>query len=118
MNTDINDNILVARAKAGDSNALTVLINRYSDSVLKKANSFKDLSGLESDDLYQEGMLGLLAAVYSFDESRDVLFSTYVSTLASRKMLSALKKANSKNNLPMRSYVPPVSYTHLRAHET
>lgn len=113
MNTDINDNILVARAKAGDSNALTVLINRYSDSVLKKANSFKDLSGLESDDLYQEGMLGLLAAVYSFDESRDVLFSTYVSTLASRKMLSALKKANSKNNLPMRSYVPLEDETNL-----
>ena len=75
------------------------------DTVLQKAKSFKGLSGIESDDLYQEGMMGFIAAVYSFDETREIQFSTYAVTVAARKMLSALKKSNNKTNLPLRSYI-------------
>lgn len=98
-----NDNELVAYAKSGNSNALQALIERYSDKILQKSKSFKSLIGLENDDLYQEGMLGFVSAVYSFDASRDVLFSTYVSTVCTRRMLSAIRKSNS--NIPLHSYV-------------
>lgn len=100
-----DDNTLVSQAKSGDTAALTLLIQRYSDVILQKAKSFKGLSGIESDDLYQEGMMGLVAAVYSFDETREIQFSTYAVTVAARKMLSALKKSNNKSNLPLRSYI-------------
>lgn len=100
-----DDNTLVSHAKSGDTVALTLLIQRYSDTVLQKAKSFKGLSGIESDDLYQEGMMGFIAAVYSFDETREIQFSTYAVTVAARKMLSALKKSNNKSNLPLRSYI-------------
>lgn len=100
-----NDNTLVSQAKSGDTAALTLLIQRYSDVILQKAKSFKGLSGIESDDLYQEGMMGLVAAVYSYDEAREIQFSTYAVTVAARKMLSALKKSNNKSNLPLRSYI-------------
>lgn len=100
-----DDNTLVSQAKSGDTAALTLLIQRYSDVILQKAKSFKGLSGIESDDLYQEGMMGLVAAVYSYDETREIQFSTYAVTVAARKMLSALKKSNNKSNLPLRSYI-------------
>lgn len=100
-----DDNILVSQAKSGDTAALTRLLERYSDVILQKAKSFKGLSGIESDDLYQEGMMGFVAAVYSFDETREIQFSTYAVTVAARKMLSALKKSNNKSNLPLRSYI-------------
>lgn len=100
-----DDNTLVSQAKSGDTAALTRLLERYSDIILQKAKSFKGLSGIESDDLYQEGMMGLVAAVYSFNETREIQFSTYAVTVASRKMLSALKKSNNKSNLPLRSYI-------------
>ncbi len=100
-----DDNTLVSHAKSGDTTALTLLIQRYSDVILQKAKSFKGLSGIESDDLYQEGMMGFIAAVYSFDEAREIQFSTYAVTVAARKMLSALKKSNNKSNLPLRSYI-------------
>lgn len=100
-----DDNTLVSQAKSGDTAALTLLIQRYSDIILQKAKSFKGLSGIESDDLYQEGMMGLVAAVYSYDETREIQFSTYAVTVAARKMLSALKKSNNKSNLPLRSYI-------------
>lgn len=100
-----DDNTLVSQAKSGDTAALTRLLERYSDIILQKAKSFKGLSGIESDDLYQEGMMGFVAAVYSFDETREIQFSTYAVTVAARKMLSALKKSNNKSNLPLRSYI-------------
>lgn len=101
----MDDNNLVSQAKSGDTVALTQILQRYSDAILQKAKSFKGLSGIESDDLYQEGMMGLVAAVYSFDETREIQFSTYAMTVAARKMLSALKKSNNKSNLPLRSYI-------------
>lgn len=99
------DSELVFLAKSGDNNSLTELLNRYSDMVLQKSASFKSLIGLESDDLYQEGMLGFLSAVYTYDDSRNASFKTFASLLVTRKMLSALRKANSDKNLPLREYV-------------
>lgn len=104
-NIIIDDNILVARAKSGNAEALTVLLEKYSEKIMHKSLTFKNLNGLESDDLYQEGMIGFVAAVYSFDEKLGVQFSTYANTLAVRKMLSAIRKANNKTNLPLQYYV-------------
>ena len=101
----LDENLLVSLAKSGDSNALTELIKSYSEKVLQKSLSFKKISGIENEDLYQEGMLGLISAVYTFDETKGVLFSTYAMTLITRKMLSALRVANKKNSLPMEAYV-------------
>lgn len=109
----LDDNILVSQAKSGDAEALTHLIERYSEKIMQKSLTFKNLNGIENDDLYQEGMIGFVAAVYSYDESRDVQFSTYANTLAVRKMLSAVRKANNKSNLPLQSYVPLEDKTDL-----
>lgn len=111
-----DDNALVSLAKSGDTKALTQLIERYSTVVLKKAQSFKGLSGIESDDLYQEGMMGFVSAVYSFDESRHIQFSTFSTTVATRKMLSAIRATNNKSNLPLHSYVSIEEENNLLSH--
>ena len=112
----MDDNLLVSKAKEGDSNSLTTLIKRYSDMVFQKSLSFKQLSGIDYEDLYQEGMIGLLGAVYSFDDSKDVLFSTFASTLVTRKMLSALRNANNKANIPLHSYISIDEEINLRSY--
>jgi RNA polymerase sporulation-specific sigma factor len=94
-NGNIGDNELVSRAKAGDSVALSVLIEKYSNYIYKKASSFKNLCGIDAEDLYQEGMIGFVSSIYSFDENFGTKFSTYSSTIYSRKMLSAIRKTNS-----------------------
>lgn len=100
-----DDILLTALAKSGDNEALSELLHRYSDLVLRKSASFNGISGLDSDDLYQEGMLGLLSAVYAYDEKKDASFKTFASVLVTRKMLSALRVANNKKNFPLREYV-------------
>lgn len=112
-NNIIDDNILVARAKTGNAEALTILLEKYSEKIMQKSLTFKNLNGLESDDLYQEGMIGFVAAVYSFDEKLGVQFSTYANTLAARKMLSAIRKSNNKSNLPLQYYTSLEDETEL-----
>lgn len=102
----MSDNLLVFKAKSGDSVALTDLIKKYSGLVYSKSRSFSQSGVIDSDDLYQEGMIGLLSAVYSFDDTRDTKFSTYASTVVERKMLSVLRSINSKKNLPQSLSVP------------
>ncbi len=103
---DGDDNSLIALAKGGDNSALTCLLCRYAPMVSKKSCSFNSLIGLDTDDLYQEGMLGLMSAVYSFEQERGASFSTYADLLVTRKMLSAIRSADSQKNLPLREYVP------------
>ena len=93
-----SDNELVSRAKGGDSVALSLLIEKYSDNIFKKASSFKNLCGIDVEDLYQEGMIGFVSSIYSYDESYGTKFSTFSSTVYSRKMLSALRKTNNDMN--------------------
>lgn len=104
-NNSVSDNTLVIQAKSGNTESLTQLIERYSETIKQKAFSFNNLNGIENEDLFQEGMIGFVSAVYSFDESKNVQFSTYASTLAVRKMISAVRKSNNKSNLPMKYFI-------------
>ncbi len=102
----LGDNSLVSRAKGGDSVALSLLIERYSNTILQKAKSFNNLNGLESEDLYQEGMMGFVSAVYSFDDCRGVKFSTYSLSASVNRMLTAIRDSNNGSGTAMISYVP------------
>ena len=99
VNKECSDNELVMRAKSGDSVALSMLIERYSGQILKQAFSFKNLNGLDNDDLYQEGMIGFVSSIYSFDEKHGASFRTYSSTVVIRKIVSFIRKSeNILNN--------------------
>ena len=98
INKQYDDNELVLLAKSGDSVALSMLIERYSNQILKQAYSFKNLNGLDNDDLYQEGMIGFVSSIYSYDEKHGASFRTYFSTVIIRKMLSFIRKLESNIN--------------------
>lgn len=101
----VDDSELVECAKKGCNSALIQILNRYSAIVAKKSASFNSLIGLDKDDLYQEGMIGLLSAVYSYDKNRGSSFTTYADLVISRKMYSALRSAGNQKNIPLHSYV-------------
>ena len=59
---ELEDLQLVIRARNGDGVAIDVLIRRYNGFVRLKASSYF-LAGGDSDDLVQEGLIGLYKAV-------------------------------------------------------
>ncbi len=105
VENDNNEALLISKAKAGDKSALTRLIQSYSEMILQKARSFNDLRGIDSDDLYQEGMLGLWVAVYSFDASRQTKFKTYAMSVASNNMLSAIRETQRSKHRALNSSI-------------
>jgi RNA polymerase sporulation-specific sigma factor len=62
---ELEDLQLIMRARNGDSSALDFLIRRYTGFVRLKASSYF-LAGGDSEDLIQEGLIGLYKAVRDF----------------------------------------------------
>lgn len=68
------------------------LISRYTKVIWIKAHAMSTVS-VETDDLIQEGLLGLLSAIKTYNKNISS-FSTYADRCITNKMLSAIKKGN------------------------
>ncbi len=67
---------LIEAAQKGDKEALETLVSENSGLIWSAAKRFAG-RGVESDDLYQLGAMGLIKAIKNFDMSFDVKLSTY-----------------------------------------
>ena len=64
----------------------------------KKNCAFVEGKGLDYNDLYQEGLIGLLNAIENFKEQKDIKFSTFAFLCINRKIITAVKNANRKKH--------------------
>lgn len=74
--SQIEMNVLLNRAKAGDEAARQALIEGNLRLVLSVIQRF-DKRGESADDLFQVGCIGLMKAIANFDPTKQVRFSTY-----------------------------------------
>jgi len=63
------------------------------------------LAGGDSEDLIQEGMLGLLSAIRTYDPEKGAKFSTYAEFCVRRRIYSAIKLASGNKHTPLNSYI-------------
>src|SRR5436189_2727517 len=108
---ELADLQLVVRARNGDSAALEGLIRRYTGFVRLKASSYF-LAGGDSDDLVQEGMIGLYKAVRDFRSDKDTSFRSFAELCITRQIITAIKAATRFKHSPLNSYV---SFSHTPA---
>ena len=98
LNTQVNsvascsDEELCALARGGDRAAEERLVTRYIRLVRTCARPYF-LTGGDSEDLLQEGMLGLLKAVREFDPEKDASFRTFAEICIRSRLYSALRAA-------------------------
>ncbi len=98
------DEDLWRRVSDGDAAAEEVLITEYSR-LVKICSRPYFLAGGDSEDLMQEGMLGLLAAVRHYNPAKDVKFKTYAEFCIRRRLYSAIKSASRYKHIPLNDYV-------------
>ena len=103
MLLDKTDEELVLLARE-DRKTMEDLCAKYKPLVLKYAKSLFLIGG-ETDDLIQEGMMGLFSAILTYDESKGASFTTFASLCIHRQMLKAIEAANRKKNIPLNNYV-------------
>lgn len=102
-NNKSNDRIL-SYAQSGDTSEQEVLIKNYRQLVDLVANRYND-SPMEREDLIQEGMIGLLAAIKSYDSTKGASFKTYAVICISNAMQSALRKYRRLKDIPVQNVV-------------
>jgi len=101
---DKTDTDLLNEIKSGSEAALNELIVRYRSNV--EAISMKYIgSPLEKEDLVQEGMIGLLAAINSFSPDKGAKFATYASVCITNSVQTALKKFSRLKDIPQENIV-------------
>ena len=103
--TERSDSELAELAKAGDRAAEEALVVRFGRVVRACARPLF-LMGGASEDLVQEGMVGLLAAIREYDPERKVSFRAYAEVCIRNRLLSAVKAASRDKHTPLNSYVP------------
>ena len=90
---NLNDYELVYQVKENDEVAYGVLLKKYSNLVSRVAKDYYKRNkniGLEYDDFYQEGMIGLLRSLDSYDSS-NTLFYTYALLCIKRQMETCIR---------------------------
>lgn len=75
-----------------ESNEMTSLIYRYSRVIRLKASKLKKNTGIDSDDLFQEGVLGLMNAVRSYLPEKGK-FRSFAEVCIVNRMKNALIKS-------------------------
>jgi RNA polymerase sporulation-specific sigma factor len=108
---ELEDLQLVIRARNGDQSALDALMRRYTGFVRLKASSYF-LAGGESEDLVQEGLIGLYKAVRDFRSDKETSFRSFAELCVTRQIITAIKTATRFKHSPLNTYV---SFSHTPA---
>ena len=108
---EVEDLRLVLRARNGDSVAMDALLRRYTGFVRLKASSYF-IAGGESDDLIQEGLVGLYKAVRDFRTDKETSFRSFAELCITRQIITAIKTATRFKHAPLNTYV---SFRHTPA---
>lgn len=111
------DETLCRLAGEGNRNAEELLVARYTRLVRTCARPYFLIGG-DSEDLTQEGMIGLMRAIREFQPQRTASFRTFAERCIRSRLSSAIRDAGRDKHIPLNQSVPleipffdPDSYT-------
>lgn len=99
MNPEVDNELLYMVSDNEDANE--ALYKKYEPVISYYANKYSKLvegKGIDYNDLYQEGLIGLIKAVDGFKEQKDIRFSTFAFVCIKRSIISAVRKASRKKH--------------------
>lgn len=108
--SELSDEELIERLRDGEKPITEYIMNKYKNLVRSKAKSMYIL-GADSEDLIQEGMIGLFKALRDYDAGRDASFLTFAELCISRQMYTAVQASRRKKHIPLNTYVSLYSDT-------
>ncbi|MBR6472392.1 MAG: sigma-70 family RNA polymerase sigma factor [Firmicutes bacterium] len=100
----LTDEQLVMMAREGSDTAEEILIDKYKGLVRMKAKAYY-MVGAEPEDVVQEGMIGLVKAIRSYDLDREAGFKTFAGKCINNQIIKAIRKADQEKNHPLNDAV-------------
>nr|WP_177297271.1 RNA polymerase sporulation sigma factor SigH [uncultured Blautia sp.] len=99
-----SDEELIRRLRQGEKEISDYLMEKYKELVRKRARAMYLIGG-ETDDLIQEGMIGLFKAVQDYRPDRETSFRTFAALCIDRQLYTAVKNSTRQKHIPLNSYV-------------
>lgn len=106
----MTDEELVTLSQKGDESAENEILEKYKDTVVKISRGYFIIGG-ELEDIIQEGMIGLYKAIKNFSKNKNATFKTFAIMCIKHQIQTAIKKANTKKNLPLSNSVSLQSFS-------
>lgn len=101
---NVDENELITLAQDGGNPkqvwAQEELLNKYRNMVKVKARSYY-LVGASTEDVMQEGMIGLFQAICVYKPDKGASFATFANLCVRRKILQAINLANRDKHKPL-----------------
>ncbi len=105
-----DDTTLASFIRNGDSSsdiAFEIICIRYLNLISSIASKYRYCAeGYELSDFMQEGLIGLLSACKSYDESRGMSFKNYAMLCVENRFKTILRHKNSSTQVPFSNLVP------------
>ena len=101
---EMRDEQICRCTQQGQTAGIDYLLNKYKGMAKKKARQFYLIGG-ESDDLIQEGMIGLMKAIWDYDPDIGTDFAGFAQLCMIRQISSAVRAAQRQKHQPLNSYV-------------
>ena len=101
--SELTDEALCLQAASGDRIAEEALVMRYNRLVRICARPYF-LAGGDSEDLIQEGMVGLLSAIRVYDPAKEASFRTYAEVCIKNRLISAIKARSEEHTSELQSH--------------
>lgn len=102
--TVLDDSQLTYFVQKGNEDAFNELTSRYISLIKSKAFDCRNL-GIDYDDLFQEGLLGLLNAARTFEPLGKASFRTYAGLCIKRRMYTLFKSSARQKRIPSKNLV-------------
>lgn len=102
---DVSDEQLIERLRDGHTEVMDYLMEKYKNLVRKRANALYLIGG-ETEDLIQEGMIGLFKAVQDYCPKKDASFYHFAQLCITRQMYTAVEASQRKKHVPLNTYIP------------
>ena len=93
----MTDEQLALKARSGDESSVNELLTKYKPLVSKLSRSYFLTDG-DSEDILQEGMIGLYKAIRHYDKNKNASFKTFASTCIKHQLQSAIKIASAEKH--------------------
>ena len=107
---NLRDEELIEQLRSGDEKIMDYILDKYKPLVRKKANAMYLIGG-DTDDLIQEGMIGLFKAIRDYNKEKESSFYHFAELCISRQLYTVVEASNRKKHAPLNSYVSLYSGT-------
>ena len=98
------DEELIEQLRKGQADITDYIMDKYKYLVRRRANAMFLIGG-DTDDLIQEGMIGLFKAIRDYNREKDASFYHFADICIARQIYSAVEASQRKKHQPLNGYI-------------